>query len=162
MSNIKKLIIPAIAALALITAFILYSPSNLLPRTMKTATISHIGLHLAEEEQTIFLVSILMENPSNMPVTITDVDITMLVNGTNYSSMAIGSVDITIPPGHEQSITKMVRLTGSPIGYQPSETLQKYELEITATITGKAKSLGLEASRTITISDVRNWFYSVS
>jgi len=162
MSDKKKLIIPTFAVLALVTGFILYSPSNLLPRTMKTATISNIGLHLAEDAQTIFLISILMNNPSSVPVTITDVDITMLVNGSNYNSMTIGSVDITIPPGQEQSITTMVQLIGSPIGYQPSETQQHYELEITATITGETKSLGMEASRTTTITDTRSWWYSIS
>ena len=162
MSQIKKILIPALAVLALVTVFILYAPSNLLPRTMKTATITHIGLHLVEESQTIFIVSISMENPSSAPVTITDVEITMLVNGSNYNSMTIGSVDITIPPGQEQSITTMVQLIGSPIGYQPSETQQQYELEITATITGTAKSLGLEASRTTTITDTRTWWYSIS
>jgi len=80
MSDKKKLLIPLFAVLVVVTAFILYSPSNLLPRTMKTAEITSIGLHLADGANTILLVGIDIENPSSVPVTITDVDITLLVN----------------------------------------------------------------------------------
>ena len=159
MSDKKKLLIPLFAVLVVVTAFILYSPSNLLPRTMKTAEITSIGLHLADGANTILLVGIDIENPSSVPVTITDVDITLLVNGTDFNSLVLSDNSITIEPGQTQNIVRMVQLTGSPIGYQPDGSKVHYLLDITAEITGSARSLGLEASRTVTINREMSWFY---
>lgn len=159
MSDKKKLLIPFFAVIVLVTAFILYSPSNLLPRTMKTAEITSIGLHLADESITMLLVGIDIENPSSVPVTITDIDITLLVNGTDYNSLVISGGSVTVEPGQTQSLVRMVQLTGSPIGYQPDGSRVHYLLDITAEITGSTRSLGLEASRTVTVNREMSWYY---
>lgn len=159
MSDKKKLLIPIFGVIVLVTAFVLYSPSNLLPRTMKTAEVTSIGLHLADGSNTMLLIGISMENPSSAPVTITDVDITLLVNGTDYNSMVLSGGSITVEPGQTQSIVSMVQLTGSPIGYQPDGSKVHYMLDISAEITGSARSLGLEASRTVTVQREMSWYY---
>lgn len=159
MSDKKILLIPVFVVLALVTVFILYSPSNLLPRTMDSVEVESIGLHLADGANTIILVSFSVDNPSSTPVKITVDDIELLVNGTYYSTVVLGSGDIVVEPGQTESVVRLVQLTGSPIGYQPDGTRVHYLLDISAEVTCEARSLGLEASRTVTGSKVMSWYY---
>ncbi len=159
MSDKKKLLVPTFAVLVIVTVFILYNPSNLLPRTMETVEVTSIGLHLTDGANTILLVGLSMENPSRVPVTITSVDIELLVNGLSFDSHVLGYGPITIEPGQTQNIVRMVQVIGSPIGYQPDGTKEHYILDITAEVTGVTRSLGIEASRTVTVKREMSWWY---
>ena len=159
MNNKKYLLIPSLGIILLVTVFILYSPNNLLPRTMETVEVKSIGLHLADGANTILLVSFNIENPSSIPVTITDVDIDLLVNGTSYNGLVLDTESNTIEPGQAQNVVRLVQLTGSPIGYQPDGTRVHYLLDISAEVTGEASSLGLDAIRTVTVKKVMSWYY---
>ena len=66
--------------------FAFMNPYSATGRTLKTAEVYHIGLHLADDSQVIFIVCVPVSNPSNIPVTITEVNVRMLVNGADYLS----------------------------------------------------------------------------
>ena len=117
------------------------------------------NVHRAEGPETLFLVFIPVENPTRVPVTITWVHIRMLVNGTDHLSTEIQQDPILIKPGKATEIQRIVRLTGSPIGFQGEET-RMYKLEIIIEMSATARSLGLGASNSVTLSDAIDWYYN--
>jgi hypothetical protein len=58
-----------------------------------------------------------------------------------------------------ESFVRMVQLIGSPIGFQYNGTRVQYVLHINAEVTGEARSLGLRASRTVTVERMLSWYY---
>lgn len=150
----------AICSVAVLGAVLfLYNPWTALSRTLGTADIRSIALHRAEGPETLFLVFIPVENPTRVPVTITWVNIRMLVNGTDHLSTEIQQDPILIRPGKATEIQRIVRLTGSPIGFQGEET-RMYKLEIIIEMSATARSLGLGASNSVTLSDAIDWYYN--
>jgi len=138
------------------------SPFSATGRTLQTAEVSHIGLHLAEEHQVIFTVVVPVSNPSNIPVTITGADVRMWVNGTDHHSRTIAAgLHVVLYPGETFYLQKMVMLTGSPIGFQPQETMV-YTLQTEVEIHGEAKSLGMSSFISYSITDTRTWTYTTS
>ncbi|MCW4014134.1 MAG: hypothetical protein NWF07_14265 [Candidatus Bathyarchaeota archaeon] len=158
----RLLMIPVFGVIIVATVFIMYSPSNLLPMTMETVEVTGVGLHLADGSNVLLLVSMSVENPSSVPVTITDVDIELLVNGAFYGSLVLGGGEQDVLPGETVSIVRIVQLIGSPIGFQSEGTTEQYMLDISADVTGEASSLGLWASRTVTVERMMSWYYDRS
>jgi hypothetical protein len=159
MSENRRLLITFFGVLVLVTVFILYNPSSLLLRTMETIEVNGVVLHLAEDANVILLVNMSVKNPSSMPVTITDVDIELSVNQAFYGSHVLGGGEQVVGPGEIESFVRMVQLIGSPIGYQDNGTQVQYVLLINAEVTGEARSLGLRASRTVTVERMLSWYY---
>ena len=103
-----------------------------------------------------------MNNPSNIPVTITDANARMLVNGTDHHSRTLAAgLNVVLYPGETFYLQKMVELTGSPIGFHPPGTMV-YTLQTEVEIHGEAKSLGMSSSYSYSFTDTRTWTYGIS
>ena len=144
------------------TVFAYMNPYSAIGRTLKTAEVSDIELHLAEEHQVIFTVVVPVSNPSNVPVTITGANVRMWVNGTDYHSRTIAAgLYVVLYPGETFYLQKIVELLGSPIGFQPRETMV-YTLRTEVEIHGEAESLGMSSSNSYSFADTRTWTYTTS
>ena len=83
---VTAVIILAVAAGAV---YYLYSPGGALSRTLGTAHVNQLALHLNEESRTIFIVTVPIHNPTRVPVTIESAEITLLVDGVDYNSLVM-------------------------------------------------------------------------
>ena len=149
-----------VAVIGLGAVIALYNPWTSLGVTMDSAHVSHIGLHLAEGSQTIFIAVFSVDNPSRVPVTITVDEVTFLINGTGYPSTVMGGDPVVVEPGSTRQIERLVQLTGSPVGYQ-EEGVVNYQLVSSWVLEGVARSIGFEASQSVTFEDTRNWLYQI-
>ena len=143
------------------TVFVFMNPYSATGRTLKTAEVSQIAPHLVDDSRVIFIVVVPVSNPSNVPVTITEVNVRMLVNGTDYLSRELQNEPLIVNPGKSFNLHRMVTLTGSPIGFQ-SPGIRKYTLQTEVEIHGEAKSLGMGSSNSYSFTDTRTWRYDVS
>ena len=145
-------------AVCMVAAYYLVNPATAVANTLRTAEVNHVALHRAELGDTIFIYNIPLNNPTRTPVTIEKIEITLLVNGTDYMSRVMQNEPTTVNPGITFKIQKLVQLTGSPIGYQnPGQ--KTYQLEATMKIFASANSLGMRASQSHAITDQRSWTY---
>jgi len=55
------------------TVFVFMNPYSATGRTLKIAEVSQIAPHLVDDSRVIFIVVVPVSNPSNVPVTITEV-----------------------------------------------------------------------------------------
>ena len=97
----KKLIATSIAVITLGAALALYNPWTPLGANLGSARVSHIGLHLAEGSQTIFMVAFSVDNPSRVPMVITMDEVTFQVNGTVYPSVVLGGDPVVLEPAED-------------------------------------------------------------
>jgi len=163
MKTNKKIFYSAIVcAIVIIGAvFVFMNPYSATGRTLKTAEVSRIALFQAEDYQVLFIVDVPVSNPSNIPVIITEVNVRMLVNGTDYSRMRDARERVVLYPGKTFTVQKMVGLWGSPIGFQSPGT-RMYTLQMEVEIHGEAKSLGMSSSNSYSFTDTRTWRYLIS
>jgi len=162
MKTNKKIMYSAtVCAIAIIgAAFVFMNPYSATERTLKTAEVSRIALFQAEDYQVCFIVSVPVSNPSNIPVTITEINIRMLVNGIDHSRTLDARERVVLYPGKTFTVQKMVKLWGSPIGFQ-SQEISRYTLQMEVEIHGEAKSLGMSSSNSYSFTDTRTWTYYI-
>jgi len=72
----------------------------------------------------------------------------------------MGGDPVVVEPGSTRQIERLVQLTGSPVGFQ-EERLVNYHLESSWVLECVARSLGFEASQSVTVGDTRNWLYQI-
>ena len=154
---VTAVIILAVAAGAV---YYLYSPGFALSRTLGTAHVDQLALHLNEQSRTIFIVTVAVYNPTRVPVTLESAQVTLLVDGVDYSSRILQNDPVVVNPGTTFDLTKLVQVTGSPVGHQTQGQVT-YELGITCNVEGSAKSLGLHAEVTQTVEETINWTYDI-
>ena len=158
----QGLYIALACALVIVGAvFVFMNPYSATGKTLNTAEVSHIGLHLAHDSQVIFIVVVPVSNPSNIPVTITEVNVRMSVNGNDYLSHELQNEPLVVYPGKTYNVQKMVELTGSPIGFQ-SPGIKRYTLQTEVEIYGEAESMGMNSSNEYRFTDTRTWWYDTS
>ena len=145
-------------AVCMLAAYYLYNPAAAVTNTLGTAEVNHVALHRAELSDAIFIYNIPLSNPTRTPVTVEKVEITLLVDGTDYASRVMQNEPTTVNPGTTLTLQKLVQLTGSPIGYQ-SPGQKTYQLEATVKIFASADSLGMSSSQSHAITDQRSWTY---
>ncbi len=158
-----KRIIAVIAALVVIgvgAAYYSYSPQNALSKTFATAEFNQVALHLNEPSRTIFIVEMPITNPTGVPVTINEAHYTLLVDGVDYQSRELQNDPVTIAPGTTLKLTRMVQVTGSPIGTQQEEQVS-YTLDITCELVGSAESIVGSATMDNVVEAQRSWTYSI-
>ncbi len=155
--RVKHLLLLAAAILAAATFYVL-NPWTAVANTLATVEVDDMALHRAELSDTIFIYYILVDNPTRTAVTIEKVEITLLVNGTDYLSRVMFNEPLTVKPGTGVRLQKLVHLAGSPIGYQNTGK-RKYLLEATLEIFASAKSLGMRSENSRVLTDQRSWFY---
>lgn len=155
--RLRYLLVLAVAV-CMVAAYYLVNPATAVANTLGTAEVNHVALHRAELGDTIFIYNIPLNNPTRTPVTVEKVEITLLVDGTDYASRVMQNEPTTVNPGTTFTIQKLVQLTGSPIGYQgPGQ--KTYQLEATVKIFASANSLGMSSSQSHVITDQRSWTY---
>jgi hypothetical protein len=157
----KYVYVAALCSLVAVAAVLaLYNPWTPLRATLGSAGVSHVGLHLTQGAQTYFVMVVSVDNPSRVPVVLTFGEISLHVNGTEYPTIDLGSDPVTVGPGETQGIERLVLVTGSPIGFQ-AEGTERYILETSWELKGTSRSLGLEASREMTLKDATSWWYQI-
>jgi len=154
----KRILLPSFLIILIGAALAIYSPYNSLSRC--NASLDRILLHKAGSSNTIFIVYLDFNNPSNEPIVVGEIDANMQINGTDYNSLDLISERYTIPPKGELRISIPIMNTGSPIGYQQNGTIQKYSLKTEVLYTKSTSSLGISAERTETLTDSQNWTYN--
>jgi len=155
--RVKHLLVLAAAVFAA-AAFYVLNPWTAVANTLATAQVDDMALHRAELGDTIFIYYIPVDNPTRTPVTIEKVEITLLVNGTDYLSRVMQNEPLTVNPGTGVRLQKLVYLAGSPIGYQNTGQ-RKYMLEATVEVFASAESLGMRSEDGRVLTDQRSWFY---
>jgi hypothetical protein len=153
-----KYLLVLTAAVFAAAAFYFLNPWTAVANTLRTAEVDDMALHRAELGDTVFIYYIPVDNPAWTPVTVEKVEITLLVNGTDYLSRVMQNEPLTVNPGTGVTLQKLVYLAGSPIGYQ-SQGQRKYMLEATVTIFASAESLGMRSENSRVITDQRSWTY---
>ena len=153
----KRILIPGFIIILLGATIAIYSPYTAITRV--TASSGGIVLHKAGPSSTIFIAFTDITNPTNNPITISDVHANMQINGTDYHSLELGVDTITVPAGGELRVSIPIMNTGSPVQYQPDGTINHYTLDTVVTLTISTSSLGMTAERTETLSDSQNWFF---
>ena len=154
----KRLLVPGFIIVLIGAGIAIYNPYSGLSRV--NVTFEGVILHKASTESTIFIVTTLVTNPTNNPVTVSGIEASMLINGTDHYSMAFGENTYTVPPRDETLISTPVMNTGSPVGYQPDGTTQRYMLNTTITFKLSTSSLGISAEKTASIAKGQSWTYS--
>ncbi len=153
----KRLLIPGFIIVLIGAGIAVYNPYSGLSRVH--VTFEGVILHKASTSSTIFIVSTKVTNPTNNPVTVSGIEASMLINGTDYYSMALGGNTYTVPPGDETLVSTPVMNTGSPVGYQPDGTTRRYMLNSTITFKLSTSSLGISAEKTASIAKGQRWTY---
>lgn len=160
--NKRNVAVTAIVFLAVVAGLVyyLYSPGGAVSRTLGTAHVDQLALHLNEESRTIFIVTVPIHNPTSVPVTIESAEVTLLVDGVDYSSWILQNDPVVVNPGTTFDLTKLVQVTGSPVGYQGQGQVT-YEIGITCNLVGSAESLGLHAELNQVVEETINWTYDI-
>ena len=156
----KRLLIPGLLIIILAASIAIYNPYNALSST--TATFGGIVLHVTDSSSTIFIAFVDITNPSNNVLTISEIHASMQINETDYNSFELGVETYTVPPGEEIRISIPIMNTGTPVQYQPEDSIQKYALNSTITMTFSTSSLGMTAEKTVTLTHSQNWTYDKS
>ena len=153
----KRILIPGFIIILLGASIAIYSPYIAISRV--TASPGGIVLHKAGPSSTIFIAFTDITNPTNNPITVSDIHAKMLINGTDYYSQELGVDTYTIPAGGDLRVSIPVMNTGSPVQYQSDGTITRYTLDTTITMTISTSSLGMTEEKTETISASQNWFF---
>ena len=162
--NKRNVAVAAIVFLAVAAGLVyyMYSPRGAVSRTLGTAHVDQLALHLNEESRTIFIVTVPIHNPTRVSVTIESAEVTLLVDGVDYSSRVLQNDPVVVNPGTTLDLTKLVQVTGSPVGYQGQGQGQvTYEIGITCNLVGSAESLGLHAEMNQVVEETINWTYDI-
>jgi len=153
----KRILIPGFIIILLGATIAIYSPHSAIKRV--TASPGGIVLHKAGPSSTIFIAFTDITNPTNNPITISDIHASMQINGTDYNSLELGVDTITVPAEGEIRVSIPIMNTGTPVEYQPDGTIKRYTLETSVTLRISTSSLGMTAEKTETLSDSQNWVF---
>lgn len=117
-------------------AYISLAPDVALKRTLGTAKVKRCTLHEVQPElnKTLILMSFEMSNPTLLPVTITDVDATLYLNGTDYNSITLPETsDPSINPEETKEILRLIQIQASPISSTPERHVFNVTIELKIT-----------------------------
>ncbi len=135
-------------------AYVSFTPNVVLRRTLGTAEIKSCTLHKIEPQlhKTQIMTNFEISNPTLLPVTIKDIEATLLLNGTNYNSTALPPTNLprptrTINPGETKDFSRLIQIQDSPISNTPT-TRHTFNITMKLKITGETTLLFLTEQET--------------
>ncbi len=143
-------------------AYISLAPDVALRRTLGTAEIKRYSLHKVEPElnKTLILTSIEISNPTLLPITITEVNATLLLDGTDYNSRILPGIDDpSINPGETKEILRFIQIQASPISKNPGR--HGFNVTVKLKITAEVSLLFLQEEDTDSLIHTDEWTLDV-
>lgn len=144
-------------------AYVSLTPNVVLTRTLGTAEIKSCTLHKIEPKlhKTQILANFEISNPTLLPVTIQDVEATLLLNGTNYNSTALPRTNLTrltktINPGETKDFSRLIQIQDSPISDTPT-TRHTFNMTMKLKITGQTTLLFFTEEETDALTHNQQW-----